>query len=126
MKGQTEVVHAYLPWAYVPEARHRLEIYRKLAQVTALGEVAGIEAELRDRFGPLPEAVKLLMQVVELRVLAGMKGVAEVSVEEGRLKLRRLGEYLQVQGRFPRLTRKGAGARLREIRNLVRALVDAK
>jgi transcription-repair coupling factor (superfamily II helicase) len=77
---------------------------------------------LRDRFGPLPPALKLLVQVVELKTLASERGVTAIEVKEDKLMLTRNHDYLMAGGKFPRLTSKAAGARLQEIKKLLMAL----
>jgi transcription-repair coupling factor (superfamily II helicase) len=114
--------HSSLPNTYVAEAHHRIEIYRKLAQATDKPALAALQQELRDRFGPLPPAVELLLAVGELKLLASEKNVTSIEVEEGKLKLIRSGDYIQLGGKFPRLTKKEAGARLKEIKRLLLAL----
>jgi transcription-repair coupling factor (superfamily II helicase) len=114
--------HSSLPNTYVAEAHHRIEIYRKLAQATDKPALAALQQELRDRFGPLPPAVELLLAVGELKLLASEKNVTSIEVEEGKLKLIRSGDYIQLGGKFPRLTKKEAGARIKEIKRLLLAL----
>jgi transcription-repair coupling factor (superfamily II helicase) len=114
--------HSGLPHNYVAEAHHRIEIYRKLAQATDKPALAALQQELRDRFGPLPPAVELLLAVGELKLLASEKNVTSIEVEEGKLKLIRSGDYIQLGGKFPRLTKKEAGARIKEIKRLLLAL----
>ena len=113
---------AGLPHKYVPESQHRIEIYRKLAQATDQAAVEALEKELRDRFGPLPPAVELLLQVAELRILASERAVTVMEVKEDKLMLTRHGDLITLGGKFPRLTRKVAGARLKEIKKLLLAL----
>jgi transcription-repair coupling factor (superfamily II helicase) len=65
MKGESVVddveikvditMDAHLPDDYVPSQDLRLEAYRRLATVRTSVELADIETEWRDRFGPLPE-----------------------------------------------------------------------
>ena len=62
-----------LPDKYVTEPQHRIEIYRKLAQATDKVALDALQAELRDRFGPLPPPAELLLAVGELKILAGEK-----------------------------------------------------
>src|SRR6202453_1909611 len=50
---------AAFPSSYIGEAQQRIEIFRKLAQATDAGGVRDLKNELRDRFGPLPEAAEL-------------------------------------------------------------------
>ncbi len=74
-------VDAHLPHDYVPHERLRLEMYKKLAAVCDEAELAGIEAELVDRYGPVPEAVRNLLEVARLRTVARAAGVADISVQ---------------------------------------------
>ena len=114
--------HASLPHNYVTEPHHRIEIYRKLAQATDKAALDALQKELRDRFGPLPPPVELLLAVGELKILASEKNVTSIEVEEDRLKLIRAGDFIQLGGKFPRLTKKEAKARLKEIKRLLLAI----
>ena len=58
---------AHLPEDYVADETGRLEAYRRLGAVTELVEVADIEAEWIDRFGPIPEAARTLLHIALLR-----------------------------------------------------------
>jgi transcription-repair coupling factor (superfamily II helicase) len=116
---------AGLPLAYVPEARHRLEMYRKLALASDTAALAAIQAELRDRFGPPPPAVDLLLRVAHLKLLATARAVTAIETRDDKLLLTRAGDFVQVGGRFPRLTRRTPNARLGEIRRLLLALAPA-
>ena len=113
---------ASLPHRFVPEAQHRIEFYRKLAQATDRAALETLGRELRDRFGPLPPPVELLLAVTELKILASEKSVTILEVEDDKLKLTRHGEFVMVGGKFPRLTKKDAKARLKEIKRLLLAL----
>jgi transcription-repair coupling factor (superfamily II helicase) len=124
-ESESSVSHptgAYIPFRYISDARQRIEIYRKLAQATDPPALRSLERELRDRFGPLPPALKLLVQVVELKTLASERGVTAIEVKEDKLMLTRNHDYLMAGGKFPRLTSKAAGARLQEIKKLLMAL----
>jgi transcription-repair coupling factor (superfamily II helicase) len=111
-----------LPHNYVTEPHHRIEIYRKLAQVTDKPALDDLQKELRDRFGPLPPPVELLLTVGELKILASEKGVTSIEVEADKLKLIRSGDFIQLGGKFPRLTKKDAKAKLKEIKRLLLAI----
>ena len=114
--------HASLPHNYVTEPQHRIEIYRKLAQATDKLALDALQKELRDRFGPLPPPVELLLAVGELKILASEKAVTAIEVEDDKLKITRRGDYIQLGGKFPRLTKKEAKARLKEIKRLLLAI----
>ena len=113
---------AALPHNYVTEPHHRIEIYRKLAQATDKPALDALQKELRDRFGPLPPPVELLLAVSELKILASEKSVTAIEVEEDKLKITRRGDFIQFGGKFPRLTKKEAKARLKEIKRLLLAM----
>jgi transcription-repair coupling factor (superfamily II helicase) len=71
-------VEAYLPDAYVPEVNQRLALYKRLTAVSTVAEVDDLRGELTDRFGPLPEPVARLLEVVVLRVAARALGIEKI------------------------------------------------
>lgn len=113
---------ASIPFRYISDSRQRIEIYRKVAQANDKASLQELEKELRDRFGPLPAPMTLLLQVAELKLLAAERGVTTIEVKEDKLMLSRNNDYIMVGTKFPRLTRKEAGARLKEIKKLLMAL----
>jgi len=113
---------ASLPHDYVTEPQHRIEIYRKLAQAGERSALEGLRKELRDRFGPLPPRVELLLSVAELKILAGEKAVTAIEVKDDKLMLTRHGDFITLGGKFPRLAKKDAQARLKEIKKLLLAI----
>jgi transcription-repair coupling factor (superfamily II helicase) len=114
--------HAGLPHNYISEPQHRIEIYRKLAQATDKPALESLQKELRDRFGPLPPPVELLLQVAELKILASEKSVTAIEVKDDKLMLTHHGDFITLGGKFPRLSRKAAKARLKEIKKLLLAI----
>ena len=111
-----------LPENYVTEPHHRIEIYRKLAQATDKPALENLAKELRDRFGALPPAAELLLQIGELKILVSEKGVTVIEVEEDKLKITRQNDYITLGGKFPRLTKKDTKGRLKEIKRLLLAI----
>lgn len=116
------VASAYIPFDYIADSRQRIEIYRKIAQATDKASLQALEKELRDRFGPVPMPVSLLIQVAELKVMAAERGVTSIEVKEDKLMLRRNDDFIMAGTRFPRLTKKEAAARLKEIKKLLTVL----
>jgi transcription-repair coupling factor (superfamily II helicase) len=82
---------AHLPDGYVPDAAAKLDLYRQLARAEQPCEIQAVREELRDRFGPLPDAVQRLILVSELRALGARLGLEMVLVkgDEARLTFRR-------------------------------------
>ena len=61
----------YIPKNYIPSDKSRMEVYRKIAVVKSAEGLKHIEAELADVYGPVPDEVKLLLEMAELRISAG-------------------------------------------------------
>jgi transcription-repair coupling factor (superfamily II helicase) len=113
---------AGLPASYIAEPQQRIEIYRKLAQASDAGALGELKAELRDRFGPPPAAVELALQAADLKLAAAECGLTKIETQEGKLMLTRGTDYVMAGGKFPRLKKTAAAARLNEIKKLVLAL----
>jgi transcription-repair coupling factor (superfamily II helicase) len=113
---------AFLPLDYIREPAQRIEIHRKLAQLADKAGLDGLRRELRDRFGPLPPPVDLLLELAELRIFAAAHRITGIEVTEGKLKLTRNNDLVTIGGHFPRLTKRTASARIAEIRRLIQSL----
>jgi len=70
-----------IPEAYVSDLQLRLGLYRRLSKLDGRADIDGFGAELVDRFGELPEEVRHLLDVVEIKGLA--KGAGLQSVDAG-------------------------------------------
>jgi transcription-repair coupling factor (superfamily II helicase) len=71
-------VNAHLSEEYVPGERLRLDLYRRLADVTSDADVDAIREELTDRFGVLPDEATALLAVASLRAYAKSLGIREI------------------------------------------------
>ena len=107
-------IPAYIPEAYIPDVNQRLVFYKKLANVEAREELEELGEELEDRFGPLPELVLSLIEVMDLRrvlraylVTAVSKRAELVTVHfhpDSPLKPERLVAFIQHDKRPAHLT----------------------
>ena len=111
---------AYIPYDYIGEEKLRLEMYRKVAQANEPQLLEQLEIELLDRFGPLPQAVQLLLKVAEIRQSAGDGNITSVETAKDKVMLTRNGDYLMPNGRFPRLRKNRPAARLEELRRIIK------
>ncbi len=102
-------VDAFIPDAYVADARQKLEVYKKLAGVQSRDEVEEAAAELSDRFGPPPQPVQNLLQVARLRALAAQVGVVSLVQQERTVELRLSDRALVDPERFARFVQAHAG-----------------
>ena len=80
-------VDAHLPDTYVTEQTARLEAYRTLAASKGVDGVAAVEAEWRDRYGPLPEGAQELISMAYLRVAALEAGLEEIVQMRNEIKV---------------------------------------
>jgi transcription-repair coupling factor (superfamily II helicase) len=64
-------VHAHIPRSYMESDRQRMEIYRRLVRCRSLEELEQLATDLKDAFGPYPPPVQMLLDLAEIRVLAG-------------------------------------------------------
>ena len=101
-------IQAYLADNYVHLEEQRLEAYRRLAAVTELVEVADIEAEWTDRYGPVPEAAQALLHIGLLRAECTRLKVTEISVaNRDRVRISPIELKHSEQVRFKRLINDG-------------------
>ncbi|MBS0263981.1 MAG: transcription-repair coupling factor [Planctomycetes bacterium] len=78
---------AYLPGSYVPPGRQKIEVYRKFSRVETLAQLAELEAELRDRFGPVPESVENMVELKRVQLLSQVWQIDDIHLEGADLVL---------------------------------------
>ncbi|AJQ91361.1 transcription-repair coupling factor [Propionibacterium freudenreichii] len=76
-------VNAHLPEDYVESERLRLEMYKRIAEVTSTDDIEALRGELQDRYGPVPEQAESLLTVAAFRLLCRQAGLTEV-MSQGR------------------------------------------
>ena len=67
-----------IPETYVPDLQLRLGLYRRLSGLERRPEIDEFAAELVDRFGELPEEVRHLLDLMEIKGLCRQASVAQV------------------------------------------------
>ena len=80
-------ITAHLAEDYVPSDRLRLDLYRRLADSKSSSDIDAISAELIDRFGPLPDAAKLLISIARLRIRVKGLGARDLALQGRFLKI---------------------------------------
>ena len=101
-------IKAYLPVDYVEAEEQRLEAYRRLANVSELVEVADIEAEWVDRYGPIPDPAKTLLHIALLRSECVRLEATDINVSNrNRIRISPMELSQSEQVRFRRLTNEG-------------------
>jgi transcription-repair coupling factor (superfamily II helicase) len=80
---------AFLPEDYIEDQAIRLDMYRKLAApMQTAAHVREIVRELEDRFGALPDPVRNLMYLLDIKVLAIRAGIESIVEQSGEIFLR--------------------------------------
>jgi len=64
-----------IPADYVPEENQRLQMYKRVARVETESQLNDVSAELQDRYGPPPPAVRNLLDYASLKLLCMKVGV---------------------------------------------------
>ena len=67
-----------IPEAYVPDLTVRLSLYRRIAGLNDMSEIDAILAELVDRFGAMPDSVRNLFAVIEIKQLCKLSNVDKI------------------------------------------------
>jgi len=81
-------VSAYLPEDYVPDTFQRLSLYKRLSSIQEASQLKTVQAELEDRYGPLPVTAKYLLEVMEIKLLARSLGVTKIDSRPDGLDFR--------------------------------------
>jgi transcription-repair coupling factor (superfamily II helicase) len=113
---------AFLPRAYLPESRWRMDGYRRIAEASSEEDLAKLRSEWRDRHGPWPPPVERLLLATQLKIAASEARIGLVETQEDKLMLRQGQDYIMVSGKFPRLTVREPISRLSEIISWVSSL----
>jgi transcription-repair coupling factor (superfamily II helicase) len=64
-----------IPADYIPEENQRLQMYKRVARVETDSQLNDVTAELEDRYGPAPAAVRNLLDYASLKLLCMRVGV---------------------------------------------------
>lgn len=78
---------AHLPATYISESGQRLTLYKRLATASKESELADLEEELRDRFGPLPPEASHLLILLNLKLLLRRLWIRRLDVLNGEFVL---------------------------------------
>jgi transcription-repair coupling factor (superfamily II helicase) len=95
---------AFIPSDYISRPQSRIQAYKRLAEVISEDALEKLERDWRDQFGPIPDAVRNLLLLNEIKLLARRLKVASLEVRSSKVMLVRGGDYLLIGDRFPRLT----------------------
>ncbi len=72
-------IDAHIPEDWVRDLRSRLRLYRRLNRCRTDEDFEKIREEMRDRFGPPPEAVGRLLELLRLKAACLARGIVRIS-----------------------------------------------
>jgi transcription-repair coupling factor (superfamily II helicase) len=81
-------VKAFVPPGWLAQESLRLELYRRIGMARDHASLAAIAEETADRFGLLPEPVRVLFAIASLRLTAQRLGVEEISTYREQVRVR--------------------------------------
>lgn len=71
-------ISALIPENYLPDVHTRLVLYKRIAHAKNTEELEQLQIEMIDRFGLLPQALKNLFQLSELKLFAQKIGIKQI------------------------------------------------
>jgi transcription-repair coupling factor (superfamily II helicase) len=77
----------FIPDDYLPDVGQRLEFYRRLSTARDAQEVAEIVAEIADRYGPTPDEVGMLADIMVVKGIGRRLGARAIELNEARMAL---------------------------------------
>ncbi len=87
-------IAAHIPVHYIPDFATRLGVYQRMVKTREREEIAALGEEIKDRFGPLPRAVRDLLYVMDIKSLA-LEAGAESVVQDGNAAVMQLREPVE-------------------------------
>ncbi|OGV67772.1 MAG: transcription-repair coupling factor [Lentisphaerae bacterium RIFOXYB12_FULL_65_16] len=124
-RGRPGTSPAEIGTPYVGAEAVRLGCYRRLSEVGSVADVDALEAELMDRFGPLPRPTENLLQVARIRALARRVGVTSLTVsQQNVILLWSAGQTKPEPIRRLRLHSRDAEGQLEELIGVLDALME--
>jgi len=80
-------VSAFIPEDYVEDGHQRLSLYKRLSASHKVGDLALLHEETQDRYGPLPDAVERLFEVMQIRLFAKRLKLESLETHKGTITL---------------------------------------
>ncbi len=74
-------VSAYIPEDYVEDTHQRLSLYKRLSSSEEISDLALLHGETQDRYGPLPDPVERLYEVMQVKLLAKALKLESVEIQ---------------------------------------------
>jgi len=73
-------IPALIPEDFIPDVHMRLIMYKRIASTKSSSELNDLKEEIIDRFGLLPEPIKNLFEISNLKQLARLLGIRKIDI----------------------------------------------
>jgi transcription-repair coupling factor (superfamily II helicase) len=115
VQNSSEVLPAFIPTAYLSDAKLRINAYRELAEANTPKSITALEKNWQDRHGRLPHPIQNLLTIARIKAEAASNQITSVEISGQRLMLQRNGSPILLDGsRYPRLAKTKPGEKLDE------------
>ncbi|NMA61879.1 MAG: hypothetical protein GX956_08355, partial [Firmicutes bacterium] len=73
---------------FVEDPGQKVELYQKIIALDSLEACDDLEEEIQDRFGDLPQAVRNLLQIARIKVLARFLGISHITARKNKFEIK--------------------------------------
>ena len=81
-------IKAYIPQEYISDNGVKIDFYQRINAVKEKKELTQLAEELKDRFGPLPDAVINLLRVASIKLDAEQCKILSITQEQDLIKIK--------------------------------------
>ncbi len=74
-------VQAYIPDHYIPESRDKIGVYQRLSSADTREYLEDIKQDILEDYGKIPEEVRNLVEIIDLKILAKKAGLINIKSE---------------------------------------------
>lgn len=115
---------ACLPYDYVEDEGHRMNLHKRLAEAVHVKEIRSLLREIEDRYGRAPEAARRMFMMAEIRVEAARKNLGRIESKGSKIYIYKSGrrEPVLFDDHIPQVHTALPEKRLTAIMRLVKGL----
>jgi len=81
-------VDAFISDQYIPDARQKIDAYKRISAIRSMADAEDVADELVDRFGSLPDPVKNLLDIARLKVHCSRLGITAITQMRDRVTVK--------------------------------------
>jgi transcription-repair coupling factor (superfamily II helicase) len=80
-------ITARVPEEYIEDMSVRMSLYRRIANAHNPEDLSDIEAEMKDRFGTVPEEVRRLLDIMRLKIMARRLSILKIFETDRKIRV---------------------------------------